>query len=219
MLFLVLFCALLVRFGNIWFFANLSLSLSLSLSLILVIWMCVVWCDVMWCDVKLLSSVWDGSWFASYSNAESSYVLSVRLCVCVCVRVCVCVCVCVADLQVTELIRLLRLHLEVFVPSCLFGYIVTSWFEQRGTWEVCLDQAINQSITKMRIIHTHTHTHYPFELVHCMNLLVDFFFFAGVGGGRRRAMCDVCLTLGVCILRTFVSFFSFSRWILVYVWI
>jgi hypothetical protein len=32
MLFLVLFCALLVRFGNIWFFANLSLSLSLSLS-------------------------------------------------------------------------------------------------------------------------------------------------------------------------------------------
>jgi hypothetical protein len=35
-LFLVLFCALLVRFGNIWFFANLSLSL------ILVIWMRVV---------------------------------------------------------------------------------------------------------------------------------------------------------------------------------
>jgi hypothetical protein len=34
MLFLVLFCALLVRFGNIWFFANLSLSLSLSLSLL-----------------------------------------------------------------------------------------------------------------------------------------------------------------------------------------
>ena len=27
-LFLVLFCALLVRFGNIWFFANLSLCLS-----------------------------------------------------------------------------------------------------------------------------------------------------------------------------------------------
>jgi hypothetical protein len=50
-----------------------------------------------------------------------------------CLSVCVCVCVCVADLQVTELIRLLRLHLEVFVPSCLFGYIVTSWFEQRGT--------------------------------------------------------------------------------------
>ena len=39
-LFLVLFCALLVRFENIWFFANLSLSFSFSL--ILVIWMRVV---------------------------------------------------------------------------------------------------------------------------------------------------------------------------------
>ena len=84
-----------------------------------------------------------------------------------------------------------------------------------GSSSVVLERfvSIKQSINRLLKceLYTHTHTHYPFEHVHCMNLLVDFFFFAGVGGGRRRAMCDVCLTLGVCILRTFVSFFSFSR--------
>jgi len=52
-----------------------------------------------------------------------------------------------------------------------------------------------------------THTHYPFECA--LPEVAGGGFFCGGGGGRRRAMCDVCLTLGVCILRTFVPFFFF----------
>ena len=67
---------------------------------------------------------------------------------------------------------------------------------------VSINQSINQ-LLKCEYIYTHT---LPVEA--CTLHEVVGGFFLGGGGGRRRAMCDVCLTLGVCILRTSVSFIS-----------